>query len=103
MMKIALVMVMVMLLCGAEASIGINWGRESAQRLVPSQVVDLLLQNGIGRARIYTSQRDILSAFAGSGINLTLAMIKVSLVKTKELATAWVRKNEFYFNRCNVR
>ncbi|XP_042002035.1 glucan endo-1,3-beta-glucosidase 8-like [Salvia splendens] len=103
MMKIALVIVMLMLLCGAEASIGINWGRESAQRLVPSQVVDLLLQNGIGRARIYSSQKDIMSAFQGSGINLTLSINKLSAIKTKELAKAWVKKNEFYINRCNVR
>ncbi|XP_047944594.1 glucan endo-1,3-beta-glucosidase 8-like [Salvia hispanica] len=103
MMKIALVMVMVMFLCGAEASIGINWGRESAQRLVPSQVVDLLLQNGIGRARLYSAQTDIVAAFEGSGINLTITINNPSAIKSRESATAWIKAKEFYFNRCNIK
>ncbi|KAG6411496.1 hypothetical protein SASPL_129579 [Salvia splendens] len=82
-----MVMVMVMFLYGAEASIGINWGRESAQRLVPSQVVDMLLQNGIGRARLFSSQTDIVAPFEGSGINLTITINKIAFIKTKELAT----------------
>ncbi|XP_057784342.1 glucan endo-1,3-beta-glucosidase 8-like [Salvia miltiorrhiza] len=105
MMPIACAMAMVVLFAGygAEASIGINWGRESAQRLVPSQVVDLLLQNGIRRARIYTSQRDILAAFAGSGINLTISLMKPTLIKCKEAARVWVQKNHEFFSPCTIR
>ncbi|XP_057784273.1 glucan endo-1,3-beta-glucosidase 8-like [Salvia miltiorrhiza] len=105
MMPIACAIAIVILFAGlgAEASIGINWGRESAQRLVPSQVVDLLLQNGIRRARIYTSQRDILAAFAGSGINLTISIMKPTLIKSKEDGRIWVQKNHAFFTPCTIR
>ncbi|CAI9758282.1 unnamed protein product [Fraxinus pennsylvanica] len=32
-----------------EGMIGLNWGRMTSQRLIPSTVVDLFLQNGIPR------------------------------------------------------
>lgn len=85
-----------------EALIGVNWGRQSAQRLLPSQVVDLMLQNGIGNARIYTSQPDILSAFAGTGINLTVSTNYPPL-RTLQDANAWVDRNMDYIVGSNIR
>ncbi|XP_057784369.1 glucan endo-1,3-beta-glucosidase 8-like [Salvia miltiorrhiza] len=74
-----------------EAYIGINWGRQSAQRLVPSQVVDLILQNGIRNARIYSTQVDIMNAFESSGVNLTITIYNTTLPHNISQARSWVQ------------
>ncbi|XP_073153475.1 glucan endo-1,3-beta-glucosidase 8-like [Henckelia pumila] len=63
----------------ADAFIGINWGRLSSQKLVPSMVVDLLLQNGIQDVRIFQQAENVLEAFYGSGISATLGLANTLL------------------------
>lgn len=87
----------------ADATIGVNWGRSTAQRLLPSMVVDLLLQNKVPEARIYSSQEDILKAFVGSGINLTVTIFNIQNVATEELARKWVQEKLPYFDSANIR
>ncbi|KAL7138410.1 hypothetical protein ABFS83_10G161700 [Erythranthe nasuta] len=88
----------------SEGSIGMNWGRQSAQRLIPSTVVDLLLQNGIGDVRIYTSQPDILEAFAGSGINITLQIMFLNIINSAQQARDWVgQKIDPFYYSTNIR
>ncbi|KAG6427113.1 hypothetical protein SASPL_111353 [Salvia splendens] len=53
--------VVVALFYGAEGFVGIIWRRMSVQRLLPSQVVDLMLQNGIKNMRIPHSVRHLES------------------------------------------
>lgn len=86
-----------------EGFIGINWGRQSAQRLLPSQVVDLLLQNGIRHAKIYSSQQDILEAFVNSGIELTLTLHDSSMFSPLNAARKWVQQKQMYFESCTIR
>ncbi|KAG6427112.1 hypothetical protein SASPL_111352 [Salvia splendens] len=62
----------------------------SVQRLLPSQVVDLMLQNGIKNMRIPTTQSDILKAFQDSGINLTLTLFNGNQPRDMSTARAWV-------------
>ncbi|KAH6816496.1 hypothetical protein C2S51_021316 [Perilla frutescens var. frutescens] len=88
---------------GTEAIVGMNWGRESAQRLLPSQVVDLLLQNGIGNARVYTAQKDILAAFSGSGINLTVSIFNTLAINSIQAARAWVLERHEFFIPTTIR
>ena len=81
-----------------------NWGRTSAQRLLPSQVVDLLLQNGIKHARIFTTEVDILGAFAGSGINLTMSVSDPTFFSANiDVARNWIKWKYVYFRPANVR
>ncbi|KAH6769863.1 hypothetical protein C2S52_014666 [Perilla frutescens var. hirtella] len=87
---------------GTEAIIGVNWGRESAQRLLPSQVVDLLMQNGVEHARVFTAQNDILAAFAGSGINLAISLFNPGQIKSIQDARAWVDQKRELFIASNV-
>ncbi|KZV16590.1 glucan endo-1,3-beta-glucosidase 8-like [Dorcoceras hygrometricum] len=58
----------------ADAFIGINWGRLSSQRLIPSMVVDLLLQNDITNVRIFQQSANVLEAFSDSGIRVTVGL-----------------------------
>lgn len=88
--------------CG-EAFIGMNWGRQSAQRLVPSQVADLMLQNGIRNVRIYTTQIDIMTAFQGTGINLTITFFNNTMPAEQRYATEWFRWKQSYLRASDVR
>ncbi|KAL1550128.1 glucan endo-1,3-beta-D-glucosidase [Salvia divinorum] len=88
---------------GVDATIGVNWGRESAQRLIPSQVVDLLLQNGVKEARVYTSRTDLLQAFGGSGIGLMLSVNDLSILQDYHECMTWVQSRMPYFNVSSVR
>ncbi|KAH6779655.1 hypothetical protein C2S52_010892 [Perilla frutescens var. hirtella] len=86
-----------------DATIGVNWGRESAQRLIPSAVVDLLLQNGVKEARVYTSRDDLLQAFAGSGIGLTLTVNELFVLDSYDKCKAWVRNKMLNLRMATVR
>ncbi|KAL8493887.1 hypothetical protein ACS0TY_024885 [Phlomoides rotata] len=86
-----------------DAVIGINWGRENAQRLLPSNVVDLMLQNGIRAARIFTTEDELLEAFAGSQINLTINIPSYNTIKSLQEAIIWVQTKKEHFIVSNVR
>ncbi|KAL8489440.1 hypothetical protein ACS0TY_025369 [Phlomoides rotata] len=86
-----------------DAVIGINWGRENAQRLLPSNVVDLMLQNGIRAARIFTTEDELLEAFAGSQINLTINIPSYNTIKSLQEAIVWVQTKKEHFIVSNVR
>ncbi|KZV16591.1 hypothetical protein F511_30885 [Dorcoceras hygrometricum] len=66
---------------GADAFIGINWGRLSSQRLIPSMVVDLLLQNDIKNVRIFQQAANVMEAFYDSGIRVSLGLSNTLLDK----------------------
>lgn len=86
-----------------DAIIGVNWGRQSAQRLIPSTVVELMLQNGVQEARIYTSREDLLKAFAGTGISLTLSVTDLTVLESPQECADWVRVKSVYFDASSVR
>lgn len=86
-----------------DAVIGVNWGRESAQRLIPSTVVDLLLQNGVKEARIFTAREDLLKAFAGSGIGLSVGANDPTALATRQGCIDWIRPRIPYFSASSIR
>lgn len=87
-----------------EAFIGMTWGRQSAQRLVPSQAVDLLMQNGIRHARIYSSEIDILKAFVNTGIELTVnAVMRYNQFLNMTFTRKWVQMRSDYLVDSNIR
>ena len=87
----------------ANATIGINWGRQNAQRLLPSNVVDLVLQNEIRQARLFTSEEDMLRAFGGSGVDITVTISTSDTVNNDGKASWWVQMRQPYFNPSNIR
>ncbi|XP_009802005.1 glucan endo-1,3-beta-glucosidase 8-like [Nicotiana sylvestris] len=72
--------------------VGITWGRQQSQQLVPSMVVDLLLQNKIPALRLMTSANDIIEIFSATNISIsiTLGHQTFNLVNRKDLAYIWV-------------
>ncbi|KAL8489450.1 hypothetical protein ACS0TY_025375 [Phlomoides rotata] len=104
MVHIAWIMVVLLAMPNpTQGIIGMNWGRVSAQRLLPTQVVDLLLQNGIKHARVFTTEKDILMAFTKSGINLTLSVTEPAyFANDNNAAQGWVRWKGAHFKEANV-
>ncbi|KAL2503314.1 O-Glycosyl hydrolase family 17 protein [Forsythia ovata] len=88
----------------AEGIIGINWGRQSSQRMIPSMVVDLLLQNGIQEARIFTAADNVMAAFSGSGIGLSISLSNYALqfINSSTVAEEWIQKSVTKFRSQNV-
>ncbi|XP_019178745.1 PREDICTED: glucan endo-1,3-beta-glucosidase 8-like [Ipomoea nil] len=71
------VAVFLLLLLGAysvDGFIGIQWGRYASQSLVPSVVVDLLLQNGIKEIKLSAPSPNVLEALQSSNIGITVAL-----------------------------
>lgn len=57
-----------------EGWIGINWGRQTSHRLIPSMVVDLLLQNGVKNLKLFSPSDNVLKAFANSDITIHITL-----------------------------
>ncbi|KAI3461987.1 hypothetical protein Pfo_018650 [Paulownia fortunei] len=53
-----------------EGLIGVNWGRQTSHRLIPSMVVDLSLQNNIRNLKLFSPSDNVLRAFAGETLFL---------------------------------
>ncbi|MCD7464693.1 hypothetical protein HAX54_053241 [Datura stramonium] len=72
--------------------VGITWGRQQSQQLVPSMVVDLLLQNKIPALRLMTSAPDIIQIYAATNISISIALTNrhANLINRKDLAYAWI-------------
>ncbi|KAL7131470.1 hypothetical protein ABFS83_12G005100 [Erythranthe nasuta] len=75
-----------------EGVIGMSWGRQTTHRLIPSMVVDLLLQNGIRHVKLFSPSDNVLKAFAGGEIVITLIFPNEGLVNLvyPDIAAYWI-------------
>ncbi|XP_073153417.1 glucan endo-1,3-beta-glucosidase 5-like [Henckelia pumila] len=75
-----------------DAFIGLNWGRLSSQTMLPSMVVDLLLQNEIKEVRIFQQGNNVLEAFYNSGIRATTGLSNSLLDNYQNMSTVqwWI-------------
>ncbi|KAH7861300.1 hypothetical protein Vadar_024355 [Vaccinium darrowii] len=79
----------------AEA-VGVNWGSQSSHTLLPSVVVQLLKDNGIDKVKLFDSDSWIVTAFAGTGIEVMLGIPNNDLKRLSGdygAAQEWVKKN----------
>ncbi|XP_051124913.1 glucan endo-1,3-beta-glucosidase 6-like [Andrographis paniculata] len=80
----------------AESSIGVNWGTVALHRLSPEVVVDLLKDNKITKVKLFDADPAVLSALAGSGIEVMVGIPNemLSAFSTSASATdSWVAQN----------
>lgn len=54
--------------------LGINWGRFASQNMIPSMVVDMLLQNDIRNVKLFSAGNNVLEAFVDTNIGLTVTI-----------------------------
>ncbi|KAL6558904.1 hypothetical protein OROMI_019254 [Orobanche minor] len=87
-----------------EGVIGINWGRQTTHRLIPSMVVDLLLQNNIRHLKLFSPSDNVLRAFASSGIAITMTLPNESLkdIKYPGMAAYWLQQRVRKFQNQGV-
>ncbi|BAT00223.1 glucan endo-1,3-beta-glucosidase 8 precursor [Oryza sativa Japonica Group] len=80
----------------AVEGLGINWGTQATHPLPPKAVVQLLKDNGIAKVKLFDTDFAAMSALAGSGVEVMVA------IPNKDLATMasdygnakdWVKKN----------
>ncbi|CAN0902796.1 Glucan endo-1,3-beta-glucosidase 13 [Linum grandiflorum] len=80
----------------AAGSIGVNYGRIANDLPSPPKVVELLKSQGITRVKLYDTNSDVLTALAGSGISVTVALPNELLSSTaadQTFADNWVLAN----------
>ncbi|KAM3338649.1 hypothetical protein P3S68_030735 [Capsicum galapagoense] len=85
-------MIFFMMTTCVNSFMGITWGRQQSQQLVPSMVIDMLLQNKIPALRFMSTASDIIENFSATNISITICLSnnKENSVNRKHLAYAWL-------------
>ncbi|CAK9140486.1 unnamed protein product [Ilex paraguariensis] len=96
---LVLILAFCMLFFSAQADLsqrlGLNWGRHTTQKLLPSMVIDLLLENGIKKVKLFSLNDAVLTAFAYTDIEVIVSIPSILLdeVNTTDDARGWVKEN----------
>ncbi|XP_011044921.1 PREDICTED: glucan endo-1,3-beta-glucosidase 12-like [Populus euphratica] len=80
----------------AAGTIGVNYGRVANNLPAPAEVVSLLKSQGINRIKLYDTDSDVLTALAGSSINVVVALpneLLSSVAADQSFADSWVKAN----------
>ncbi|KAL3812882.1 hypothetical protein ACJIZ3_014150 [Penstemon smallii] len=91
MIVLAYVLVILFPINVIDAKIGVTWGRISSTQLVPSMVVDLLLQNKVEEARIFNDDDSVIEAFGGSNIGLSIGVSNPKDVNSSTTAIDFIQ------------
>eukprot|EP00250_Pteridium_aquilinum_P010550 c19470_g1_i1 orf=643-2112(-) len=85
-----------LLLLAEGASVGINYGRVANNLPSPKDVVKLIKEQGLTKVKLYDTDPMVLAAFAGSGVELVVALpnerVRAAAV-SKNAARQWVLSN----------
>ncbi|EHA8589359.1 Glucan endo-1,3-beta-glucosidase 8 [Cocos nucifera] len=81
--------------CSMVGGLGVNWGTLATHPLPPKVVVQLLKDNGINKVKLFDANANMMSALAGSGIEVMIAIPNNQLAAMNDYDTAkkWVDKN----------
>ena len=94
-----LVLVVVGLCCVVEG-LGVNWGTQATHKLPPDTVVQMLKDNGIQKVKLFDADDSTMSALAGTGIEVMVAIPNNQLADMNDYGRAkqWVKKNVTRYN-----
>jgi Glycosyl hydrolases family 17 len=81
-------------------SLGMNWGTMATHPLPPKIVVQLLKDNGIQKVKIFDANSVTMSALAGSGIEVMVAIPNnmLNTMTDYKAAKKWVDKSVTRYN-----
>jgi uncharacterized membrane protein (DUF441 family) len=81
-------------------SLGMNWGTMATHPLPPKIVVQLLKDNGIQKVKLFDADSVTMSALAGSGIEVMVAIpnIMLATITDYKAAKKWVDRNVTRYN-----
>ncbi|KAI3930735.1 hypothetical protein MKX01_037181 [Papaver californicum] len=76
-------------------SLGVNWGGMSSHHMLPSTVVEMIKNNGIKKVKLFESDNWTVKAFAGSDIEVMVAIPndKLAHFGKYDHAKEWVKQN----------
>lgn len=88
------------LMCLSVEGIGVNWGTQATHKLPPDTVVQMLKDNGIKKVKLFDSDDSTMSALAGTGIEVMVAIPNNQLAEMNDYGRAkqWVKKNVTRYN-----
>lgn len=80
--------------------LGVNWGTQATHKLPPKTTVQLLKDNGITKVKLFDADESTMSALAGSGIEVMVAIPNDQLLamNSYDRAKQWVKKNVTAYN-----
>ncbi|WOG91667.1 hypothetical protein DCAR_0310917 [Daucus carota subsp. sativus] len=75
--------------------LGVNWGTMATHKLPPEDVVQMLKDNGINKVKLFDAEQSTMSALAGSGIEVMVAIPNDQLdsMTSYKRAEKWVQHN----------
>lgn len=73
-LRVAMLLACSLLLLADGASVGVNYGRVANNLPSPRDVVELIRKQGIAKVKLYDTDPTVLAAFAGSGVELIVAL-----------------------------
>ncbi|KAL5210039.1 hypothetical protein ABZP36_005662 [Zizania latifolia] len=84
----------------ATEALGMNWGTQASHPLPPKVVAQVLTDNGIKKVKLFDADQDTLSALAGTGVEVMVAIPNVMLdvMTNYDTAREWVRRNVSRYN-----
>ncbi|CAL9045934.1 unnamed protein product [Musa banksii] len=85
-----------LVLASPAAALGVNWGTIMSHPLLPTTVVQMIKSNGITKVKLFDADSWTVSAFAGTGIELMLAIPNDMLKRISSdysHAQDWVKEN----------
>ncbi|CAM8897717.1 unnamed protein product [Rhodiola kirilowii] len=85
---------------GNVEGLGVNWGTLATHKLPPKTVVQMLKDNGIQKVKLFDAGESTMSALAGSGIEVMVAIPNDQLdaMCDYDRAKEWVKKNVTQYN-----
>ncbi|XP_072992052.1 glucan endo-1,3-beta-glucosidase 8-like [Typha latifolia] len=80
--------------------LGVNWGTMATHKLPPKTIVQMLQDNGIKKVKLFDSDKFTMSALAGTGIEVMIAVPNdmLSTMNSYNAAKKWVKKNVVRYN-----
>lgn len=91
----------VILVCFVKVEgLGVNWGTMATHKLKPEDVVQMLKDNGIQKVKLFDAEQSTMSALAGSGIEVMIAIPNDQLesMNSYKRAKKWVQHNVTRYN-----
>lgn len=80
--------------------LGVNWGTQATHKLPAKTVVEMLKENGIQKVKLFDTADSTMSALAGSGIEVMVAIPNDQLSSLTSFSRAedWVKRNLTRYN-----
>ncbi|XP_021903141.1 glucan endo-1,3-beta-glucosidase 8 [Carica papaya] len=78
------------------SSVGVNWGTMASHQLPPDKVVNMLVENGIGKLKLFEADERIMEALIGTSIEVMVAIPNLMLKQFSHdprAAISWVDAN----------